>query len=396
MIQEGGTGAQGPELSAAELEAKMRSVLSGCVENLLTVYSADEGLFPYSSRIDHGSFANDYRRPDSLRYTINTLLGLSRAARAGIPGVSIGEVNEMVETFTARHGTGIESHADLGLLILLLTDSTAGVADSAVQSAVETLRRSLAVQPPEAFHMQDLGWMIWGAAAATRSGFPGADELGRSATALVKAHFVDRSSGLPRHSTKRYRRNLVSFGSLVYFLRAMYEAGRTFEDEEAATLFADGVRRTISIQGPLGEWPWMIHVRVGKPVDVYPVFSVHQDSMAMLFLLPALEAGDPRTMEAIRRSVSWVFGRNELGVRFYREAPFFAYRSIERAEPAPRLRRYVRYLSFSITRRAGTFGGARTRLNDECRSYHLGWILFAWSERLAATAAAEAGDANAS
>jgi hypothetical protein len=105
--------------------------------------------------------------------------------------------------------------------------------------------------------------------------------------------------------------------------------------------------------------------------------------MAMLFLLPALDAGEPRVPEAIGRSLSWVFGRNELDVRFYRDDPFFAYRSIERAERAPRLRRYLRFLSASLTGRGASFGGARTRLNEECRSYHLGWILFAWSERMA-------------
>src|SRR5438093_6782818 len=32
-----------------------------------------------------------------------------------------------------------------------------------------------------------------------------------------------------------------------------------------------------SLQGPQGEWPWMIDVRSGNPLDVYPVFAVHQD-----------------------------------------------------------------------------------------------------------------------
>ena len=78
-------------------------------------------------------------------------------------------------------------------------------------------------------------------------------------------------------------------------------------------------------------------------------------------------------------------GNNELQIQFYLHDPFFAYRSIERAERAPRLLRYARFLSYSLSKRAGTFGsGPSLRLNDECRSYHLGWILFAWAERLAA------------
>lgn len=220
-----------------------------------------------------------------------------------------------------------------------------------------------------------------GAAAASRAGFP-SEDVGRAATSLVKRYFVDHRSGLPRHSTRPYRRNLVSFGSLTYFLRAMHEAGTAFGDQEALSLFESGVRRTLSMQGPQGEWPWMIHVRNGTPIDVYPVFSVHQDSMAMLFLLPALDAGIAGVSEAIDRSVAWCFGENELSAQFYRHDPFSAGRSIERAEGERRVRRYLRFLSYVVTRRPGRFHSARVHVNEECRSYHLGWILFAWSRRL--------------
>jgi hypothetical protein len=384
MIQGGGPGEPGSTLPHVELARELQPVLSGCVENLVATYDADRGVFPYSSRLAGGSILNDYRSPESLRYTVNALLGLGRAAKAEIPGVSISDVNGMIEMFVDHFSAKLESHADLGLLIVLLAENPSAGGDEAVRSAVATLRRSLADQTADAFNMQDLAWVVWGAATAARCGIPQADELGRSATALVKSRFVDTRSGLPRHSPRWYRRGLVSFGSIAYFLRAMHEAADAFEDSDAATLFREGVQRVISIQGPLGEWPWMIHVGRGKVVDVYPVFSVHQDSMAMLFLLPALDAGEPRVQQAIDRSLSWVFGRNELDVRFYRDDPFFAYRSIERAERAQRLRRYVRFLSVSLTGRDASFGSARARLNEECRSYHLGWILFAWSERMAA------------
>ena len=59
----------------------------------------------------------------------------------------------------------------------------------------------------------------------------------------------------------------------------------------------------------------------GAIVDPYPVFSVHQDSMALLFLLPALDRGLPGTAEAISRSLAWCFGENELGIDFYVRDP---------------------------------------------------------------------------
>src|SRR6202043_3708433 len=112
--------------------------------------------------------------------------------------------------------------ADMGLYTLLLAESSWSGAEVAARSTIERLAASVHEAKPHAFTIQDLAWVVWGAAAAARRGFSGADELGRSAIALVKDHFVDPSSGLPRHSTKRYRRNVVSFGGFAYFLRAMH------------------------------------------------------------------------------------------------------------------------------------------------------------------------------
>ena len=109
----------------------------------------------------------------------------------------------------------------------------------------------------------------------------------------------------------------------------------------------------------------------------------------MLFLLPALGNGDTRAAEAIRRSLAWCYGNNELGEAFYEPEPFFAYRSIERVERLPRFRRYVRGVTRPRDAPAASYGSATVRVNRECRSYHLGWILYVWSSR--ATTASRGG-----
>lgn len=362
---------------------RLPAVLAGCVENLRAVYRVEDGLFPYSSRLAGGAFVNDYRRPTSLRYTLNTLLGLGRAARVGVAGLTPSEVDSMIATFNRLHASGVADPADLGMLTLLNAENPGADGSVVAEGALHALEAAVAPGDPKRFNMQDLGWMIWGAAAATRAGVARADGLGRTATGLVREHFVDARTGLPRHSVRPYRRSIVSFGSLTYFLRAMHEAATAFGDEQAASLFSGGVRRALGLQGPQGEWPWLLHVGSGDPIDAYPIFSVHQDSMAMLFLLPALDAGEPGVAEGIDRSLAWCFGENELGAEFYRSAPFSAARSIERPEGERRLQRYLRFLAYTVTRRSGGFGARNTRVNEECRSYHLGWILFAWAERLA-------------
>lgn len=374
-----------PSESTSSGLTEVRAILPGCVANLKSVYLADRALFPYISLLQNGALVNDYRLPGSLRYSVNTLLGLNSAARAGGLGVSTAEVDAMVAQFAQVNARALDDVADLGLYVLLLVESGWSGAGEAARSALARLTTLVEGRQPQSFVMQDLAWLVWGAAAASRVGIAGADELGRSATALVKSHFVDEHSRLPRHSCRRYRQRVVSFGAFAYFLRAMWEAGDAFGDDEAAELFGLGVTHAVSIQGPQGEWPWMIDVRTGRPFDPYPVFSVHQDSMALLFLHPALDDGRADVDAAVTRSLAWGFGHNELGIRFYLEDPlFFAYRSIERAESMPRLRRYLRFLSYAVLQRPTTFAAGRgVRLNPECRSYHLGWILFVWSERLA-------------
>ncbi len=360
-------------------EFGLPSLLEGCIENLLAVYDDGHGLFPYSTRLVDGRFVNNYEHPHAVRYTINTLLGLSEAARAGMAGIGESTVATMRSTFLERQLARVETPADLGLLTLLWSDYTDDEAPA--RSSLDRLKAMLGADPARSWSMQDLGWTIWGACAASRHGRAGADAIAATAFDLVRSEFVDPSSGLPRHSTHRYRSGIVSFGSLVYYLRAVHEYALTFDDGTAAGMFSRGVDRAIGVQGPRGEWPWMLDVRSGRPFDVYPVFSVHQDSMSMLFLLPALDNGVPRAAEAIRRSLAWGFGENELSIDFYPRSPFHAYRSIERAESAPRARRYMRSLAHRLSARPPRWTGARVRLNPECRSYHLGWILYAWSGR---------------
>ena len=102
----------------------------------------------------------------------------------------------------------------------------------------------------------------------------------------------------------------------------------------------------------------------------------------MLFLLPALEAGMAGAAAAVRRSLAWNLGANQLGEPLVVREPFQVYRSLERCDGMPRARRYLRTLL--AARRSGPaqlLPDERLRINREVRSYHLGWILYVWSGR---------------
>jgi hypothetical protein len=234
--------------------------------------------------------------------------------------------------------------------------------------------------------------MLWGLIALARSEVAGAASLAEKIFSALIRDFFDRESLLPRHTSRPWRRNSVSFGGVVYFLRALHEYAEWAQDAYAARLFRFGVGRVQSIQGSRGEWPWLIDVRAVTPIDVYPVYSVHQDSMAMLFLLPALDLGLPDVRESIERSYRWVLGDNEIAMPMIVDEPFFRYRSLERRGPLQRPRRALRSLPGVVRvsrRRASQTHGVR--INRECRSYEMGWVVFAWADRRA-TLALEQGE----
>jgi hypothetical protein len=341
----------------------------------------EDGLFPYSTLLADGAYVNDYAHPSAIRYSINSLLGLQEAAVREPRRGNIGEVSQLVERFLRNHYARIDDPADLGLLLVLLCggDQSSPWIERAL-ARVQDAARSPAV---ERMTMQTLSWMLWGACRAAHAGAARAAAVVGGLGDLVLARFVDPKTLMPRHTLARYRRDFVSFGAVTYFLRAMTELGDMRGDARASRAFDEGVRTMLAVQGARGEWPWLISVRRRVPLDFYPVFTVHQDSMSMLFLLPALDRGHD-VADAIGRSFAWALGGNELATPMVRRepAPFVAYRSIERSEGLPRARRYLRMLGRSISRSADVSGSSdQVRINPECRSYHVGWLLYAWAGR---------------
>ena len=227
------------------------------VDFLLDVWSPELGLFPYSTSISAGEYVNDFRRPAADRYTINTLLGLEEAAGAGLLDTS--EFSRLVEQFLELRFADLTSIADVGLLLVLLKEHGTDVSR---REALGRLVR-LATDGAIATHdIQTLSWALWGLCAAAPSSAD-AERAAHDVFKTISTKFVDDVSQLARHSVRLYRRGLVSFGSTVYFLRAMHEYAALTADKRAEELFENGVRTMVRNQGPRGEWPWLFSVRRG-------------------------------------------------------------------------------------------------------------------------------------
>jgi hypothetical protein len=179
---------------------------------------------------------------------------------------------------------------------------------------------------------------------------------------------------------------VTSFASQVYPLHGIAQYVRAFGDRPPVYL-GEVAANLVDLQGRLGQWWWLYSERSGHVLEGYPVYSVHQDAMAFMALLPLQSLGLGRYDRPLSLGLAWMEGDNELG-RPLVNKDAFVYRAIQRRGSDPDG-------IFGIGRGAGRAIGAgwglrhpppRTNADPrslevlrECRPYHLGWILLARS-----------------
>lgn len=345
---------------------------------LQKMYDPQQALFSYTTIVENGIYQNDFSYPWSLRYTINSHLGLQEAQRNGfIEWDSQAEIDR----FLALHEAQIKSAADQGLLLAAATRASSSAAGRIFQRVKQlTAQKSGLLE----LTLQDVSWLLLGLieySASTHS----AEALSTTEKLFqqVDRYFLNKDSMLPYYQLSAWRKPFSNFGGIVYFLQAFSEYARRLKSKYAEVIFRESVAKMIHLQGPNGEWPWFFNASSGVVADYYPVYSVHQDSMAMLFLLPAVDLGVAGASQAVEKSYRWLFGANQLGATMMVSAPeFFIYRCIHRRERLQRMRRYGRALLGWLTG-----GSARLARPDQLevlrhgRSYHPGWILYAWASR---------------
>lgn len=239
-----------------------------------------------------------------------------------------------------------------------------------------------------------LGLLLAGAAAA--AGDAGSEaaarRVGTIALAELTARFAARARVVRAQGFDRNRESLVyggvtSFASQVYPLLGASLYAERFGEDPPSWLGAVA-DRLVEAQGPLGQWWWLYSTRDGSVIDGYPVYSVHQDGMAFMALVPLERLGIGDYADALRRGVEWIFGANELSAPLVDEDDPFFLRAIQRrgshadahwGMSRPGLAR-VALATRGLASAAGVRAEPRRlELLRECRSYHLGWVLLARS-----------------
>lgn len=352
------------------------------VDDLLGI--AVNGL-PRMFRSDRRTFAFTQRRtPDggtelvgeSVRYGAIALLGI------GCLGESLQRRILGGDTAASFCGHLIDRLGDIDNLgdVALVAWVAAELGHSDLDRAMERLETIDEGGPCETVHA---AWVVSALTAASAYLDTGdaahgavARLLGGSATpADVFGHYTDSSVGSP------IRRHVACFADQVYPIQALARHARVFGDDGSLRIAGTCAARICEVMGEKGQWWWHYDTRTGSVVEGYPVYSVHQDSMAPMALLDLAEAGGELHTEAIRSGLLWLAASPEIGGSLVDEEEGIIWRKVGRREPA----KLVRAVRAATTRiRPGTRLGALDTLfpagtvDEESRPYHLGWILRAW------------------
>jgi hypothetical protein len=362
-----------PTQNETALSPLMRFVLRGLDSCWLPLANRWSHIY----HLDGRDSPNESLPQSDVFYTLNVLLGLSRLFRAGyqpprdIRSIFIRNACLITELPVPRYAYGMAlwTSAELGYPL-----------PDRVHLAVEHLIDDSSGW--RHWRAQDLGMMLCGVvsnAEDNRAAWSDrADRLYRFLADRFSCEsglFFDRAAG--------FRRRWASFATQTYLTLACYRYGEAFGHAGAIRLANRCVRKLMELQGPMGEWPWFYDVVKGKVVDFYEVYSVHQDGMAPAFLQHAERHELYQAQLAMKKGFVWIYGNNQLGKSMLVPELGLILRShLRRGELRTKAKRAARSLICSFGKGTTKFvRPEHLEVRMECRSYHLGWVIWAFAGR---------------
>lgn len=366
-----------------EVETQMQALAQVALRALPLMYDERLGLFSQKAVPVGGGLENRGINP---YYSAASMVGILAQ-----PEVSPDTVVPVGKALDALHRECEKAAGGPLLGTTLWAGALAG--DSRSPDLVARLDHSLTIAQLESAALgQVIKGLMAGAEAFPEVRDPALDLAARCAAELLDRHSAQagiframprRVSGLRSMMGAR----ITSFASQVYPLLGL-SALYAFKGEApppALRATADFLARS---QGPLGQWWWLYAPSTAAVLEGYPVYSVHQDGMAFMGLVPVEELCEGSYREELGLGVEWL-ERNELSTNLVEGEPPFICRNIQRAgsdaDAAFGISRanLARVVARSLAPRpSGDRTDADPRTLEplrECRSYHLGWLLYAYS-----------------
>lgn len=347
------------------------------LQSLPRMYRPSEGLFAFRVRRHGGSFALE---GSSRRYTAIVLIGLAgqtdQNRRRALAGGSAGDLCRRL----LNDAPVVDNLGDIALTLW----AAFLLGEQAVESA---LKRLLELDPFTRAHPTvELAWVVTALSVNPDRGGLSDELAGRAARRLLNCFRPETGMfphWLPGGRGSLLRSHVACFADFVYPIQALAHYYRRSGDRAALEAARRSASRMCDLQGSAGQWWWHFDIRTGRAIEGYPVYAVHQNSMAPMALLDLQDAGGDDHTASIARGLRWLEFAPELQGSLIDRSMGFIWRKVARHEPG-KLARTLQAVATRIhpsLRVPGVDWLLKPGWVDfESRPYHMGWILYAWPD----------------
>jgi hypothetical protein len=340
------------------------------LDGLAGMYDAPTRQFVFRVRRNGGGLVREGR---SVRYSAIAMIGLAGEDEGEVRRILGHEPEVLLRELQAR-GEASEGLGDVALVHWALTACRWADREG-------TLRRLLALRPAETPQPTvELAWCLM--ALSIDADAPVAEMRAALARRLVDSA---RPAGVFPHvldGATSARSHVSCFADFVYPIQALSTYHELSGDAAALEAALQAGALICRLQGRAGQWWWHYDARTGEVVEPYPVYAVHQDSMAPMALHALQQASGRDFEEPVARGLQWLFTAPELeGDSLIDERAGLIWRKVARREPA-KLARYLQAAASRVRPTLRVPGLDRVlpprAIDFEDRPYHLGWVLYTW------------------
>jgi hypothetical protein len=356
-----------PDLRALNLTA---------IDALHLMFDPSKNLFCYRLKLESSMLVQEGLSP---RYTMMTCLGLARSKSTGIAHRFDTDkiLGELISDLS-----WIDDLGDLGLLLWLCAEQ-APERLTDLCSRVDFKAASQRFRQAREGHTMQMAWFLTGLTEAAAT----LPEIGEEFEAVATRTYRTLTNNQGRNGVFGHisrsgrtvlRSHIGSFADQVYPIIALTRYGRFFKISSALERAVECAETICRYQGSLGQWWWHYSARSGKVIEKYPVYSVHQDGMAPMALFEVGEATGRDFTPAIYKGLAWITTRNERGADMRDSSTPVIWRSLyHKSNGRRQIERLRGLLGLTIREQRGD----ALQVRVECRPYHLGWLLYAFSGR---------------
>lgn len=365
-----------PASDSLLIRAKKLRVLA--VHGLRDMYRPEEKLFVFRLKKSAEGIVGEGLSP---RYTAIALIGLAEESASLKDSVLSGDsINDVCDRLK-DHALKSKNLGDVSLI--LWAAKSIGYTDRD-----SILKRLISLRPAVLAH--PTVECAWALTALCMDNEAQVRSLRKQLADRLMNAFHDDSGMFPHHLERgdddSLRSHVCCFADLVYPIQALSHYFSFSGDFSSLNIARECARTICAKQGPEGQWWWHYDVRTGAVLEKYPVYSVHQDSMAPMALYALKDVGGPGWSNAIKKGLDWLDSSREIDASLVDSEEEIIWRKVARREP----RKFSRYAQAGISL---IHSSLRIPLVEkvfppkavdfESRPYHLGWILYAWNpERL--------------